>query len=130
MYECGGASHAYMTTGLVQDVDTLNQGNGCFGGWGVSGLVFQNVRVAKTHCVGWAGRGKPSSGALVFAGGTEGGAKGVKSSGLRIVNGTYDELCAPNLYWPGPAFARHELTKAPFTPRSPLRLDFCWSSSY
>ena len=42
-----------MTQGLVEDVDTIRQGNGCFGGWGVSGLTFRNVRATQTHCDGW-----------------------------------------------------------------------------
>jgi hypothetical protein len=102
-------------------------GTGCFGGWGVSGLEFRNVRVMATHCDGWAGRGAPSSGALVFAGGNEGGAN---SSGLRITNATYYQLCKHNLVWPGTAFVETELKDAPFVPRAPLRLAFCWSTNY
>eukprot|EP01047_Picozoa_sp_COSAG01_P060446 COSAG01_NODE_7409_length_3218_cov_8.315948_3_plen_130_part_00 len=67
MYECGNKAHAYVTSGLVEDVDAIHQGNGCFGGWGVSGLIFRNCRAARTHCGGWAGRAKPSSGALVVS---------------------------------------------------------------
>ena len=131
MYECGDKAHAYMTSGLVEDVDAINQGNGCFGGWGVSGLVFRNVRAAKTHCVGWAGRAKPSSGALVFAGGTEGGANGQPSHGLEIVNSSWSQLCKVNLVWPGAAFSRRELTEVAhgFVPRPPLRLGFCWADA-
>jgi hypothetical protein len=80
-----------------------------------------------THCDGWAGRKAPSSGALVFAGGNEGGANGQPSSGLRIINATYFQLCKQNLVWPGSAFVETELKAAPFVPRSPLRLAFCWS---
>ena len=94
-----------------------------FGGWGVSNLVFQNVRAARTHCGGLAGRGPPSSGALVFAGGTE---ANTPSSGLQLLNGSYANLCRPNLVWPRSAFATVELAEAPFTPRSPLRLQFCF----
>jgi hypothetical protein len=126
MYECGDRAHAFMTSGLVEDVDALHQGNGCFGGWGVSGVEFRNCRVLSTHCVGWGGRSKPSSGALVFAGGTEGGANGEPSSGLRIVNATYHSLCKKNLVWPSSAFVQTELTDALFVPRAPLRLQFCW----
>jgi hypothetical protein len=127
MFECGDKAHAFMTSGLVEDVDAIHQGNGCFGGWGVSGLEFRNCRVMSTHCVGWAGRAKPSSGALVFAGGTEGGANGQPSSGLRIVNGSYHDLCKQNLVWPGSAFVQTELVDSgAFEPRPPLRLEFCW----
>ena len=130
MFECGDRAHAFMTSGLVEDVDAINQGNGCFGGWGVAGLTFKNCRAAKTHCQGWAGRGKPSSGALVFSGGTEGGPHGEPSTGLRIVNSSYSELCAKNLFWPGTAFTETELVeKASFEPRSPLKLEFCWTTT-
>ena len=128
MYECGNRAHAYMSCGLVEDVDAVHQGNGCFGGWGVSNLIFRNVRASATHCTGWAGRGKPSSGALVFAGGTEGGAAGQPSSGLMIENATYQALCKQNLVWPASAFATRELAAGVFTPRAPLRLEFCFSS--
>lgn len=94
----------------------------------MSGLEFRNVRVMATHCEGWAGRKTPSSGALVFAGGDEGGAHGVPSSGLRIINATYHQLCKNNLVWPGSAFVQKELKDAPFVPRAPLQLDFCWSN--
>ena len=127
MYECGDKAHAYVTSGLVEDVDAIHQGNGCFGGWGVSGLVFRNCRASQTHCSGWAGRGKPSSGALVFAGGTEGGKDGQASSGLQIVNGSFFELCRRNLVWPSTAFSERELTQRNFTARKPLRLQFCFA---
>ena len=124
MFECGDMTHAYMSEGLVEDVDAINQGNGCFGGWGVSNLVFRNCRASHTHCTGQAGRGAPSSGALVFAGGTEAGI--VASSGLRIEGGIYSELCKINLVWPSSAFAKVDLKQAAFNPRDPIRLGFCW----
>jgi len=126
MFECGDRAHAYMNAGSVLDVDTINQGNGCFGGWGVSNVVFQRVRAARTHCTGWAGRGAPSSGALVFAGGKEAGQ--VPSHNLQIINASYAELCKKNLVWPGSAFTRVELVEKPFVPREPIRLQFCWES--
>jgi hypothetical protein len=114
-----------VTTGLVDSVDAIRQGNGCFGGWGVSNVIFANVRAGWTHCTGWSGRAKPSSNSLVFAGGQEGK---VQSAGLQIVNSTYSSLCVKNLVWPSTAFSKIALTEAPFVPRAPVRLHFCWSS--
>jgi hypothetical protein len=104
----------------------VRQGNGCFAGWAVSGVTFNRVRALATHCGGVDGRGKPSSGALVFAGGSEGG---VASTGLRIAEGSYSGLCAQNLVWPASAFAQARLAEVPaFTPRRPVGagLQFCW----
>lgn len=118
-----GAQVGLVTSGLVEDVDALRQGDGCFAAWGVTNVVFRRCRSAMTHCGGEAGRGKPQSGALVFAGGSEGKAN---SSGLRIEDGAYDALCRDNLVWPGGAFAAVDLKPQPFTPRPPVRNAFCW----
>ena len=125
MVESGGKP-GLVSSGLVEDVDAVNQGNGCFGGWGVSNVVFSRCRVSKTHCVGWGGRGKPSSGALVFAGGSEGTSPKVDSSGLRIEGSIYDQLCVKNLVWPAAAFASTDLAAQPFAPRTPFVNTFCW----
>jgi hypothetical protein len=128
MVESGGSTAVgkAIISGLVEDVDAVHQGNGCFGAWGVSGIVFKNVRVSQTHCEGVDSRGKPSSGALVFAGGSEGTAPVVASKGLVIVNGLYNQLCVKNLVWPASAWAGTELTEGTFTPREALGLSFCW----
>jgi hypothetical protein len=125
MFESGGSTVAgqTITSGLVEDVDTVNQGNGCFGAWGVSGVVFKDVRISHTHCTGVDGRSKPSSGALLFGGGTEGK---VASKGLEIADGIYTQLCVKNLVWPGTAWAEVQLKEEVFTPRQPLDLAFCW----
>ena len=130
MVESGGSTVTGQTIsrGLIEDVDAVNQGNGCFGGWAVSNVVFKSVRVSKTHCGGVDGRKKPSSGALVFSGGSE-GKPPVASTGLRIENATYQQLCKKNLVWPGQAFAEQTLGQGTFTPRSPLNLKFCWEAS-
>jgi len=127
MFESGGSrvTGQTITAGRVEDVDTVHQGNGCFGAWAASGVVFHNVRASRTHCTGMDGRGKPLSGALVFSGGSE-GSPPVASRGLQIINGTYSELCANNLVWPGRAFAATQLQAGNFTPRSSLNLVFCW----
>ena len=63
----------------------------------------------------------------MFAGGTEGGASGQPSTGLRIENGVYNQLCKQNLVWPGTAFAEEDVKEAEFVPRTALRLEFCWA---
>lgn len=100
-------------------------GNGAFGAWAASNIVFKAVRVTKNHCEGVDGRGKPSSNSLVFAGGSEGG---VASTGLTIAAGLYSQLCNNNLLWPSAAFAAVQLTEQEFSPREPLQLSFCWEA--
>jgi hypothetical protein len=46
---------------------------------------------------------------------------------IRIEQSTYFAACNPgNIVWPAESFAIAKLTNADFTPRSPLRLGFCW----
>ena len=102
-------------------------GNGCYGAWAVSGVVFRNVRVHGTHCQGVDGRAPPSSGALVFGGGSEGTPPhAVASKGNRILNATYTGLCKRNLVWPATAWSATEMREAAFAPRPALDLTFCF----
>lgn len=118
-----GSVVGLVTSGLVEDVDALHQGDGCFAAWGVANITFRRCRSAKTHCGGEAGRAKPLSGALVFAGGNEGKAI---TSGLRVEDSVYDDLCVNNTLWPATAFAKVDLKPRAFTPRAPVRNVFCW----
>lgn len=125
MFESGGSAAHGITHGLVEDVTVTNQGNGCFGAWGVSNIVFKDVQVSHTHCNWTDGRSPPSSGALVFGAGAE-GTPPIQSAGIQIVNATYNTLCKQNLFWPGSAFSKMDAVEGGFAPSEPLHLQFCF----
>ena len=108
------------STGLVEDVDAIHMGNGCFSAYdGADGSIFRRTRCRDNICTS-QGRGVPLSGALMWC-----GREGL--SNLRIEASTYFSACAPNnTVWPEDSFALIELAQADFVPRAPLALTFCW----
>lgn len=109
------------STVLVEDVDALRQGNGCFGVYGGGGrdVIFRNTRCRDTRCN--SVRGKPSSNSLAWAADPKSAA-----GTLRIINGSYYNLCNPsNLIWDAKMFAQKQITRRNFTPRKPLRVKLC-----
>jgi hypothetical protein len=108
------------STGVVEDVDAVHMGNGCFSNYaGADGNVFRRTRCRDNICTD-QGRGTPSSNALMWSGNPG-------LSGLRIEQSTYFAACNPgNIVWPASSFVIAEVTKADFTPQSPLALSFCW----
>lgn len=108
------------STGVVEDVDALHMGNGCFSNIaGVDGNRFVRTRCRDNVC-GDQGRGLPLSNALMWAGNEAHVAD-------RIEDSVYFAACnADNIVWPDESFAAIGLTLADFVPRAPLRLGFCW----
>jgi hypothetical protein len=109
------------STGLVEDVDAVHMGNGCFSNIaGAEGNVFRRTRCRDNICTSQQGRGVPSSNALMWC-----GKPGL--SALRIESSTYFAACNPgNIVWPLASFVVHDVTNASFTPRAPLALSMCW----
>jgi hypothetical protein len=106
-------------TGLVEDVDAVRMGNGCFSNYaGAEGNVFRRTRCRENICED-QGRGLPSSNALMWA-----GKPGL--SHVRIENSHYYASCNGNLVWPQNSFEVIELTEQDFTLRSPIRVKLCW----
>ena len=107
-------------TGLVEDVDAIRMGNGCYSNYaGTDGNIFRRTRCRDNICTD-QGRGLPSSNALMWAG-LPGGTQ------TRIEDSSYYEACNPsNIYWPAASFAVVELTEEDFTLRAPVALDLCW----
>lgn len=108
------------STGLVEDVDAVHMGNGCFSDYaGGAGVIFRRTRCRDNICTD-QGRGVPLSNALMWCGHT-------MHTDLRIEESMYFNACNPgNIVWPDDSFELIEMEEATFTPRAPLDLDFCW----
>jgi len=108
------------STGLVEDVDAVRMGNGCFSNYaGADGNVFRRTRCRDNICED-QGRGLPKSNALMWA-----GRPGL--SALRIEDSTWFAACNPgNIVWPKNSFAVIEVQEADFTLRPPERIQLCW----
>ena len=110
-----------MASGLVEDVDAVHMGNGCFSTYaGLSGSVFRRTRCRDNLCTD-QGRGLPSSNALMWAGNPDG------VSITRVESSSYWASCNGNVSWPSAAFSVLDLVEREFTPRPPLALAFCFS---
>lgn len=106
--------------GLVEDVDAVRMGNGCFSAYaGADGSVFHRVRCRENICTD-QGRGPPASKGLMFC-----GRPGL--SELLLLEAEYFDACAPNnLVWPSSSFAKIELAEKDFSPRPAIVNTFCW----
>jgi hypothetical protein len=106
-------------TGLVEDVDAVRMGNGCFSAYdGGAGIIFRRTRCRENICTD-QGRGLPLSNALMWA-----GKPGVTD--LRIESSSYFASCNGNLVWPQASFAVVQLTEVDFALRAPVVNAFCW----
>jgi hypothetical protein len=106
---------------LVEDVDAVHQGNGCFGIWGGGdgNVTFRNTRCRDTVCK--SVRGKLSSGSLAWTVDPR-----TKTGNLHIVNATYANVCNPtNIVWEAKSLTTKQITQQNFTPRKPLRVKLC-----
>lgn len=108
------------STGLVEDVDAIRMGNGCFSDYdGGPGVVFRRTRCRENIC-GDQGRGTPLSNALMWAGHTS-------HTDLKLEQGEYFKACNPsNLVWPQSSFSVVDLKENDFTIRPPIQSKFCW----
>lgn len=109
-----------LATGIVEDVDAVRMGNGCFSDYaGSDGVIFRRTRCRENVCED-QGRGEPLSNALMGAGNPS-------FREIRIEDSTYFAACNPdNIVWPEESFAVIEVTESDFDPRPPLALRFCW----
>jgi len=110
------------STGVVEDVDALHMGNGCFSDYdGADGNVFFRTRCRDNVCTD-QGRGVPLSNALMWSGNPN-----PAYTHLRIEQSAYYAACNPgNLVWPSTSFEVVELDEVDFTPRAALSVSFCW----
>lgn len=108
------------STGLVEDVDTVRMGNGCFSAYaGGNDVTFRRTRCRSNICESQDGRGAPKSNALMWAGSPD-------LSEVRIEDSSYWDACNGNLVWPATSFEVVELEEVDYIERDPVALEFCW----
>jgi hypothetical protein len=104
--------------GVVEDVDAIRMGNGCFSAYtGGDGTVFRRTRCRENICED-QGRGPPESGGIMWSGDES-------HTNLAIEDSIYFDACA-GLVWPTAAFSTLDLHEEDFTLRAPIELSFCW----
>lgn len=105
--------------GVVEDVDAIRMGNGCFSDYaGSDGVVFRRTRCRENICED-QGRGAPLSNALMWAGNEA-------FTMIRIEESAYFAECNDNLVWPEESFEVVELDEVDFELRDPIVHQFCW----
>ncbi|MFZ6184269.1 right-handed parallel beta-helix repeat-containing protein [Nannocystis pusilla] len=108
-----------LALGVVEDVDAIRMGNGCFSDYaGSDGVVFRRTRCRENICED-QGRGAPLSNALMWAG-HPGYTK------IRLEDSHYFASCNGNLVWPDESFEVIELDELDFTMREPIVVPLCW----
>ena len=110
-------SNGINSNALVEDVDAVQQGNGCFSAYPGRSVTFRRTRCGANICTD-QGRGVPLSGGLAWAGGPG-------SWGLRIEDSSYFALCDGTV-WDRSRFLVIELEEKNFEPRKPIRNKFSW----
>jgi hypothetical protein len=108
------------STGLVEDVDAIRMGNGCFSDYaGGEDVIFRRTGCRDNICES-QGRGEPGSNGLMWAGNGD-------YTTLRVEDSHYFAACNPaNIVWPAGSFELAETEEVDFEPRPPLALRFCW----
>merc|ERR1711920_1197771 len=112
--------------GLVEDVDAVRMGDGCFSAYGARDIRFVRTRCRENHCNGWSGRNAPMSHSLLFAAGDE---SGCNCSNIQIEQAEYFNVCnSSHLMWSAHegAFSKVDLTEVDFAMRTPASVQFCW----
>jgi hypothetical protein len=105
--------------GLVEDVDTVSQGNGSFSAYPGHGVTFRRTRARDNICRD-QGRGEPLSKGVVWAASPD-------SSDVRIEDSTYFNLCNPSeRVWDAAIFDLIQINEEDFLPRTPINLVFTW----
>ena len=121
------------TGGLIEDVDAVHMGGGCFSGYPARKLRMVRVRCGWNHCGGWGGRQPPSSGGQMWAAGRA--QNGLSSVGVTIDAAQFWSPCNPRKapHWQPEggaqnAYARLDIREAVFTPRRPAarNMRMCW----
>merc|ERR1712232_729744 len=114
--------------GLVEDVDAVRMGDGCFSAYGARNIRFVRTRCRENHCDGWSGRSAPMSHSLLFVAGDE---SGCNCSNIQVEQAQYFAACNPShLVWSAHegAFTKVDLTEVDFALRSPVSVKFCWDA--
>jgi hypothetical protein len=105
--------------GLVEDVDTVAQGNGSFSAYPGHDVTFRRTRARDNICSD-QGRGPPVSDGLVWAGSPD-------SRGLTIERSAYFNLCNPDaVVWDRASFNLIDIVEEDFVPRHAIELVFAW----
>jgi hypothetical protein len=105
--------------GVVEDVDAIRMGNGCFSAFsGDDCSIFRRTRCRESIC-GDQGRGLPSSGGIMWSGDE-------MQTNLVMEDCIYFESCVGDPVWPESAFSTLDLHEEDFALRAPLELAFCW----
>jgi len=107
--------------GLVEDVDTVRQGNGSFAAYPGNNVIFRRTRARDNFCDD-QGRGLPSSNSLVWVGKPG-------SSGLRINDSKYFNLCSNNRVWDRRTFTLINISSEDFQLRKPIVNEFAWETA-
>jgi Right handed beta helix region len=116
-----GVMFEHSKNGLVEDVDTIAQGNGSFGVYPGANVTFRRTRARENICED-QGRGPPVSKALVWSGSPD-------SKALRIEDSAYFDLCNPNnRVWAEESFDMIQIVERDFLPRPAIKLHFPWES--
>ena len=104
---------------LIEDVDTIHQGNGSFGAHESSNITFRRTRAKDNICVD-QGRGRPASSGVIWS-----GYSSVRA--LRIEDSQHWNRCNPSaIVYDVDRFDLVELSEQDFTPRAPIALSFPW----
>lgn len=108
-----------LALGVVEDVDAIRMGNGCFSDYaGSDGVVFRRTRCRENICAD-QGRGAPLSNALMWSG-HEGFTQ------IVVEDSHYYASCNGNVVWPEESFAVLELDEQDFTLRDAIVAELCW----
>lgn len=105
--------------GLVEDVDAIRMGNGCFSTYtGDEGTTFRRTRCRENICAD-QGRGEPASGGIMWSADNS-------LSDIRIEDSVYFADCGGGPSWPNSAFSTLDLREEDFALRPALELSFCF----
>jgi hypothetical protein len=105
-------------TMLVEDVDAIRMGCGCFSAFAGTAATYRRTRCRENICVS-QGRGAPTSNGLMWC-----GRPGY--TGFRIEESQYFDSCNGNLVWPSASFDHIDLREVDFVMRPPLSQRMPW----
>lgn len=110
-----------MSGGRVEDVDAVRQGNGCFAAYPANNITFLRTRCFKNICEPQRNGTPPASNAV-------GWAIHPQTTGVRIVDSHWDEMCNPNnIVWDAKALSEIDLSHTVISdPKPALRLSLCF----
>jgi hypothetical protein len=107
--------------GLVEDVDAVRMGNGCFSAADAHNVTFRNVRCQRNVCGKLGGRGASLSNSLMFH-----SYQNTLSDNIRYYSAKYNYSCNGNISWDQRAMAVKEFARQNYTQRAPVILTFPW----